>query len=194
MGSSGGVFDIAEALRMPAMAVESGPAAGVIAAALAGRQLGRPNLISFDMGGTTAKASVIVGGEVAVTAEYEVGGAGQRQTLDARHRPSDPRAGDRPCRGQRRRRLDRLGRSRRRVESRAAQRRRRSRPGRVRRRRHATDGDRRRRGAGLSGSRRAAGRRAAHRPRGGGTRDRRCGGVDRLGSRWRRRPRASSKW
>jgi N-methylhydantoinase A len=75
MGSSGGVFDIAEGLRMPAMAVESGPAAGVIAAALAGRQLGRPNLISFDMGGTTAKASVIVNGEVAVTAEYEVGGA-----------------------------------------------------------------------------------------------------------------------
>jgi N-methylhydantoinase A len=76
MGSSGGVFDIAEGLRMPAMAVESGPAAGVIAAALAGRQLGRPNLISFDMGGTTAKASVIASGEVAVTAEYEVGGSG----------------------------------------------------------------------------------------------------------------------
>ena len=75
MGSSGGVFDIAEGLRMPAMAVESGPAAGVIAAALAGRQLDRPNLISFDMGGTTAKASVIVNGEIAVTAEYEVGGA-----------------------------------------------------------------------------------------------------------------------
>ncbi len=74
MGSSGGVFDIAEGLRMPAMAVESGPAAGVIAAALAGRQLGRPNLISFDMGGTTAKASVIVNHEVAVTADYEVGG------------------------------------------------------------------------------------------------------------------------
>ena len=76
MGSSGGVFDIAEALRMPAMAVESGPAAGVIAAALAGRQLGRPNLISFDMGGTTAKASVIANGEISVTAEYEVGGSG----------------------------------------------------------------------------------------------------------------------
>ena len=75
MGSSGGVFDIPEALRMPAAVVESGPAAGVIAAALAGRQLDRPNLISFDMGGTTAKASVIVDGEVAVTAEYEVGGA-----------------------------------------------------------------------------------------------------------------------
>jgi N-methylhydantoinase A len=76
MGSSGGVFDIAEGLRMPAMAVESGPAAGVIAAALAGRQLDRPNMISFDMGGTTAKASVIANGEVAVTAEYEVGGSG----------------------------------------------------------------------------------------------------------------------
>jgi N-methylhydantoinase A len=76
MGSSGGVFDIAEGLRMPAMAVESGPAAGVIAASLAGRQLARRNLISFDMGGTTAKASVIADGEVSVTAEYEVGGAG----------------------------------------------------------------------------------------------------------------------
>lgn len=76
MGSSGGVFDVAEALRMPAMTIESGPAAGVIAAAVAGKELGLPNLISFDMGGTTAKASLIVGGEVAVTAEYEVGGVG----------------------------------------------------------------------------------------------------------------------
>ncbi|NIR59773.1 MAG: hydantoinase/oxoprolinase family protein, partial [Gammaproteobacteria bacterium] len=39
MGSSGGVFDVEEGLRMPAMAIESGPAAGVIAAALVGRQL-----------------------------------------------------------------------------------------------------------------------------------------------------------
>ena len=76
MGSSGGVLDVAECLRMPAAAVESGPAAGVVAAALVGRQLGLPNVLSFDMGGTTAKASVVVGGEVAVTAEYEVGGAG----------------------------------------------------------------------------------------------------------------------
>lgn len=76
MGSSGGVFDIPEALRMPAAAVESGPAAGVIAAALVGRQLDLPNLISFDMGGTTAKASVVADHEVAITADYEVGGAG----------------------------------------------------------------------------------------------------------------------
>jgi len=75
MGSSGGVVDIAECLRMPAQAVESGPAAGVIAAALAGEQLDEQQIISFDMGGTTAKASVIVDGEIAVTADYEVGGA-----------------------------------------------------------------------------------------------------------------------
>src|SRR5215470_4104304 len=76
MGSSGGVFTLDEGLRMPAMAVESGPAAGVIAAALAGRQLGLADLISFDMGGTTAKASLIEGGVVQTTAEYEVGGGG----------------------------------------------------------------------------------------------------------------------
>ncbi|MEF2074058.1 hydantoinase/oxoprolinase family protein [Consotaella aegiceratis] len=75
MGSSGGVVDIKECLRMPAQAVESGPAAGVIAAALVGEQLGEDRIISFDMGGTTAKASVIVDGEIVVTADYEVGGA-----------------------------------------------------------------------------------------------------------------------
>jgi len=76
MGSSGGVFSVAEGLRMPAMAVESGPAAGVIAAALVGRQRGPGNLISFDMGGTTAKASLVERGEIKTTSEYEVGGGG----------------------------------------------------------------------------------------------------------------------
>src|SRR4030095_8626129 len=76
MGSSGGVFTVAEGLRMPAMAVESGPAAGVIAAALIGRRLGAERVISFDMGGTTAKASLIERGEITTTSEYEVGGGG----------------------------------------------------------------------------------------------------------------------
>ena len=76
MGSSGGVFDVAEGLKMPAMAIESGPAAGVIAAALIGQQLNKPNLLSFDMGGTTAKASLIKDGIVETTSEYEVGGDG----------------------------------------------------------------------------------------------------------------------
>jgi N-methylhydantoinase A len=75
MGSSGGLFTVSEGLRMPAMAVESGPAAGVIAAALLSRQRGLPSLISFDMGGTTAKVSLIEGGEVKTTSEYEVGGS-----------------------------------------------------------------------------------------------------------------------
>ena len=76
MGSNGGVLDVAEALRMPAAAVESGPAAGVIAAQRLGDQIGRANLISFDMGGTTAKASLIENGRIETTSEYEVGGRG----------------------------------------------------------------------------------------------------------------------
>ena len=76
MGSNGGVLDVAEALRMPAAAVESGPAAGVIAAQRLGDQIGRSNLISFDMGGTTAKASLIENGRIETTSEYEVGGQG----------------------------------------------------------------------------------------------------------------------
>ena len=74
MGSNGGIFEAAEAMAMPAMAVESGPAAGVVAAALVARQTGRLDLLSFDMGGTTAKASLIRGGHYETTPDYEVGG------------------------------------------------------------------------------------------------------------------------
>jgi N-methylhydantoinase A len=78
MGSNGGILEAAEAVAMPAMAVESGPAAGVVAAALVARQTGRPDLISFDMGGTTAKASLIRGGQYETTPDYEVGGGSSR--------------------------------------------------------------------------------------------------------------------
>jgi N-methylhydantoinase A len=78
MGSSGGVLEAAEAVAMPAMAVESGPAAGVVAAALVARQTGRREIISFDMGGTTAKASLIRGGQYETTPDYEVGGGSSR--------------------------------------------------------------------------------------------------------------------
>jgi len=74
MGSNGGVLEAAEAVAMPAMAVESGPAAGVVAATLVARQTGRLDLLSFDMGGTTAKASLIRGGHYETTPHYEVGG------------------------------------------------------------------------------------------------------------------------
>ena len=74
MGSNGGILEAAETIAMPAMAVESGPAAGVVAAALVAHQTDRRNLISFDMGGTTAKASLIRNGQYETTPEYEVGG------------------------------------------------------------------------------------------------------------------------
>src|SRR5262245_10923846 len=74
MGSNGGILEAAEVVAMPAMAVESGPAAGVVAAALVARQTGRRDLLSFDMGGTTAKASLIRDGHYETTPDYEVGG------------------------------------------------------------------------------------------------------------------------
>jgi N-methylhydantoinase A len=88
MGSNGGVFEAAEGMAMPAIAVESGPAAGVVAAALAARQTGRRNLLSFDMGGTTAKASLIRDGQYETTAEYEVGGeASGNRTMNGTGHP-----------------------------------------------------------------------------------------------------------
>jgi N-methylhydantoinase A len=57
--------------------VESGPAAGVIAAAELGRSLGRLDVISFDMGGTTAKVGLVQRGMPTVTKDYQVGGAAQ---------------------------------------------------------------------------------------------------------------------
>ena len=74
MASNGGILEAGEAVSMPAVVVESGPAAGVVAAALVARQTGRDNLLSFDMGGTTAKASLIRDGQYETTPEYEVGG------------------------------------------------------------------------------------------------------------------------
>ena len=73
MQSSGGVFTFAAAREKPVFMVESGPAAGVIAAAYLGAALGLPDVISFDMGGTTAKASLVQDGRPRVTKDYEVG-------------------------------------------------------------------------------------------------------------------------
>lgn len=77
MQSSGGVFTFASASEKPVFMVESGPAAGVIAATYFGTALGHPDVISFDMGGTTAKAGLIQNGTPRVTKEYEVGTAAQ---------------------------------------------------------------------------------------------------------------------
>lgn len=72
MQSNGGVCEAGDAARHPILCVESGPAAGALAAAHYGALLGHKDLLSFDMGGTTAKASVIVDGAPLVTNEFEV--------------------------------------------------------------------------------------------------------------------------
>jgi N-methylhydantoinase A len=74
MQSSGGTIDVRQVIERPAIVVESGPAAGVIGAARLGARAGHDSIITFDMGGTTAKASLIDRGEVTATDEYEVGG------------------------------------------------------------------------------------------------------------------------
>jgi N-methylhydantoinase A len=72
MLSAGGVATPDTAKRVPIRLVESGPAAGALAAARMARDLGEPRLLSFDMGGTTAKACVIDGGEPLLAREFEV--------------------------------------------------------------------------------------------------------------------------
>jgi len=72
MQSSGGIALPPLARRLPIRLVESGPAAGALAAAQAARERGDSRLLSFDMGGTTAKACVIDGGAPLVAREFEV--------------------------------------------------------------------------------------------------------------------------
>ncbi len=74
MQSSGGILEARVVMEKPAMIVECGPAAGVIGAARFGAAAGLGDLITFDMGGTTAKASLIEEGRLSRTDEYEVGG------------------------------------------------------------------------------------------------------------------------
>jgi N-methylhydantoinase A/oxoprolinase/acetone carboxylase beta subunit/N-methylhydantoinase B/oxoprolinase/acetone carboxylase alpha subunit len=73
MQSSGGVMSAEAAAERPVYALESGPAAGVVAARALAEALGHGNAIAFDMGGTTAKASLIENGRVSRSQEYEVG-------------------------------------------------------------------------------------------------------------------------
>jgi N-methylhydantoinase A len=80
MQSNGGVYPAEAASENPVFMVESGPAAGAVAAASLGTALGHPNVISFDMGGTTAKASLIRNGQPNITKDYSVGGAAQSGT------------------------------------------------------------------------------------------------------------------
>src|SRR5215467_1294108 len=74
MQSNGGVMTAERGRQRPVHVIESGPAAGVIATAALARAIGTPNALSIDMGGTTAKASIIEGYEIKRTGEFEIGG------------------------------------------------------------------------------------------------------------------------
>ncbi|MFP3951850.1 MAG: hydantoinase/oxoprolinase family protein [Candidatus Bathyarchaeia archaeon] len=74
MQSNGGLALAENAARHPSRIVESGPASGVIAAAWLGKHVGEKDIISFDMGGTTAKAGIVRGLIPEVVPEYEVAG------------------------------------------------------------------------------------------------------------------------
>src|SRR5256712_8585110 len=74
MRSNGGVMMPEIATARPAAMMESGPVGGIIASAQVGCALGFRNVISFDMGGTTAKASLVREGEPTMAPGYYVGG------------------------------------------------------------------------------------------------------------------------
>jgi N-methylhydantoinase A len=72
MQSNGGIVSANTAREFPIKLTESGPAAGALAAVFYGQHVHRKNLISFDMGGTTAKACIIDEGQPTRTTDFEV--------------------------------------------------------------------------------------------------------------------------
>lgn len=72
MQSNGGTTSVADAEHSPIQLIESGPVAGVYGAAMLGRQIGLENIIALDIGGTTAKCSLIDAGEVKVATDYKI--------------------------------------------------------------------------------------------------------------------------
>jgi N-methylhydantoinase A len=80
MLSSGGLTHVAEAERTPVQMLESGPAAGAIAAAFFGNEDSGGKLLAFDMGGTTAKLSLVEAGEPLTTYSFEA--ARQRRFIE----------------------------------------------------------------------------------------------------------------
>jgi N-methylhydantoinase A len=75
MNSDGSASTIQTASRFPVVMIESGPAAGVLASNYIGRLLSLPNVLTFDMGGTTAKAGAVVDYEPDIAYEFEAAGS-----------------------------------------------------------------------------------------------------------------------
>ena len=72
MRSNGGIDTIKRAEAEPISIIESGPASGVLGAAVLGEHIGVQNIIALDVGGTTAKCSLIDGGKVRVVTQYMI--------------------------------------------------------------------------------------------------------------------------
>ena len=83
MTSAGGVMASDVAKREPVHLIESGPAAGVIATRYLGDLVGTRDVISFDMGGTTAKLGLVEGGNVKIAPHFEVGSAAVAESKGA---------------------------------------------------------------------------------------------------------------
>ena len=120
MDSAGGVMSAAMAARRPVRTLESGGAAGVTAAGLVGQLIGAPAVISFDMGGTTAKVGIVRDGRPGGHQRLPGGRQGQLRRHPRRHGVPREDPHRRPRRGRRRRRQHRLGRPRWRAAGRAA--------------------------------------------------------------------------
>jgi N-methylhydantoinase A len=72
MKSNGGIDTLEAARATPITIIESGPASGVLAAAALGRLIGERNVIALDIGGTTAKCSLVDDGRVQVVNTYHI--------------------------------------------------------------------------------------------------------------------------
>lgn len=72
MQSNGGIASVDTVKANPISLVESGPASGIYAAAHIGRQIGELNLIALDIGGTTAKCTLIENGQIKVSTKYHI--------------------------------------------------------------------------------------------------------------------------
>ena len=122
---------VGTARARPVLMLESGPAAGVAAAAYFAQQVGSRSAISFDMGGTTAKMGLILDGQARVVSEFEAGaaaGSGAGLAKGSGY-PVLAAVDDGPRRSGRRRRQHRLDRLRRPVARGSPQRRGSSRAG-----------------------------------------------------------------
>jgi N-methylhydantoinase A len=73
MQSNGGVSTFEQGKRTPIYQVESGPIGGVIGALTVGREVGEENIITLDVGGTTAKTSLVDSGTIKINTEYNIG-------------------------------------------------------------------------------------------------------------------------